>query len=822
MDIDGNPTGSGGVSYDQDLNTTDNVEFKSISTTKSCFTEGIAPLASAAGEVCLYAKTDKKLYYKDDTGAETALNGGGGMTGGGWLFDTTLSGAPASGKFRYDNAVSNLATLVNIHYTNDLGVDLSPLLKTLNAGDNVMFSNADSSNIKMYQVTLNIDQTTYAELKVEFERETNAANYILDEEITITVYTNGEGGANINSSTGVISGGVLSIGALNTQFNISDGSGQVLIDDPLNTGKLTLTNVTWSGLTDITVTDIATQLITFVSVDQNGSVLQESSRPSVEQRRHQIYLGVIVHVNLTSIDTFNNQQDYSVEPLAQWRDLTQALGFINIQGNNLSPATQVNPNELTIIKTEGKMFATGSNYSTNPNSPNWRNLPEINTATGGIFQYRMQNGNSGPINDTKIQPNIFDNGTNYPGITVSTNKFTIQRFYSFTSNNLKIQAGQTEFNSLAEAEDNLFTENYNVEPSIGANGMLIGYLIIKQGTTDLTNPANYKFFDAGKFGSIGGSSTTTSLQIAYNNSSSNPEILTDSTGGALNIRRGSALDTDDVLTIQNGAGTNTFTATGDGDISANSLTLTGTANAFDLVLKDSVNLAATASVDLSMTDSADAEISSLKYLNGALTLKNSYNPGNLTIQTTGAGGDIRFLTDNATLVMDDLNLSFFSDFAGYDLGKTTDRWGDAYLSSVIVGATGTDYTLPTARGTDKQILETDGSGNVIWHNKQTLSKSAFIFSPEATDDICLFFTRSAVTITAVSYKSTGGTSVTFNVSHSNGVDLWAVDKVSAVVYSIDTIFTDATCTANNAIRLQMSAVTGAVTSFEITIEYTED
>ena len=56
------------------------------------------------------------------------------------------------------------------------------------------------------------------------------------------------------------------------------------------------------------------------------------------------------------------------------------------------------------------------------------------------------------------------------------------------------------------------------------------------------------------------------LQQAYN-ASINPEILTNATLGALSIRRGSAADTNIVFETQNGAGTNSFTITGEGTTS---------------------------------------------------------------------------------------------------------------------------------------------------------------------------------------------------------------------------------------------------------------
>jgi hypothetical protein len=43
----------------------------------SNFINGAAPGTPPAGEVRLYSKTDKKLYYKDDTGVETQIGAGG-------------------------------------------------------------------------------------------------------------------------------------------------------------------------------------------------------------------------------------------------------------------------------------------------------------------------------------------------------------------------------------------------------------------------------------------------------------------------------------------------------------------------------------------------------------------------------------------------------------------------------------------------------------------------------------------------------------------------------------------------------------------------
>ena len=53
------------------------------------------------------------------------------------------------------------------------------------------------------------------------------------------------------------------------------------------------------------------------------------------------------------------------------------------------------------------------------------------------------------------------------------------------------------------------------------------------------------------------------MQETYDNSS-DPEILTDATRGALTLKRGSTLDSDNVLEVLNGAGTSTWAVSGDG------------------------------------------------------------------------------------------------------------------------------------------------------------------------------------------------------------------------------------------------------------------
>lgn len=313
-------------------------------------------------------------------------------------------------------------------------------------------------------------------------------------------------------STGVLTGGVLSIGTPNTTFSISDGSGQFVTEAGV------ITPISWSGLTNIPVTNIATQLITFVAINSSGTVIQSSSRFTPQQSRTLIILGVVVHVDLTIVDAVNNEQHITYNTMSSVYDGFEALGFFNVSGNVFSP----NGANLNINKSSGVMFKMGSNYDTDTDNPHRRTLSSLSPVT---FQYRFSNGANG-VTGTNIDPNNLDNGSG--GLTpVGTNRWSVQRIYSFTSNNVKIQRGVSDYSTSTAAIEGITTEPYVTEPSIAANGLFRGWLVVKQGATVL-NGADAVFLSAGKLGEenaggggVGGSSVQNNFNATTAPTSSN-------------------------------------------------------------------------------------------------------------------------------------------------------------------------------------------------------------------------------------------------------------------------------------------------------------
>ena len=301
--------------------------------------------------------------------------------------------------------------------------------------------------------------------------------------------------------TGVHRGGQLSVGTPNTTFSISDGEGAVTAN---TTGTQTYTPVSWSGLTNIPATYIGSGLVSYVGINSAGAVVQQLAPFTQAQTRDIIVLGSLIHVNLLNLDNVNNFQNTILSPANLVSDVSKYLGIFNVTGNVFS----ANGSNLNINKSAGSIYSFGSNFGTNPKDPS---KVTLNALTALTFQYRLQNGTNGATG-INIDPNNYD----VAGVitSVPTNKFTVQRIYSFVSNNVKIQYGQTLYNSLSEARASISTESFVTESSISQNGLLRGFLIVQQGTTNLTTTTNAQFLEASKFGQASSSGGGGSSSVA--------------------------------------------------------------------------------------------------------------------------------------------------------------------------------------------------------------------------------------------------------------------------------------------------------------------
>ena len=347
-------------------------------------------------------------------------------------------------------------------------------------------------------------------------------------------------------TSGLITGGIVSINADTTKFDITAGSG-VIIDnwtDPLNP---VVSNISWSAQTAITTTYLATDNFSYVGINSAGAVQQFNSLATNAERRDIVVLVKLAHTSRTVIANIVDIYDASQSPVAQLRDLFEDIRYINI-GNVIS----ANGANLSINKTAGSLTGKGVNYKNNIKDPNKVSLASSSPVT---LQYRTQTGVS-TANATVIDPANYDVAGTITAIAGGGNTSTNQRVYLFPNGNVRIQYGQVIYPTMAAAMQGFANESFTIFENIALSGILIGIITVRKGATTLNSTTDAMFTIASKFGELSSGATsggTTTLQQAYANAAT-PEITTDTTNGAVDIKRGSAADTDDVMRILNAAG----------------------------------------------------------------------------------------------------------------------------------------------------------------------------------------------------------------------------------------------------------------------------
>jgi hypothetical protein len=539
------------------------------------------------------------------------------------------------------------------------------------------------------------------------------------------------------SSTGVYSFAGLTL-ASSTTFNVGAAKG-FIVDNTTNLANPTVIEVNYAGQTGLSDPNINTSTETYVLLNSLGVLLLQPTFPTPQQRRQNIFLGKLGHPDkLVFLNAFS-QPDVFLSPLSQLRDVWTPINLIN-GGVYPSP----NGANLQFNTSAGTLYGLGINFINNPLAPSTFNVSAQSPTT---FRYRTQTGGTSG-NITTIDPTNYDLNGVITAISGAGGNCTNQRIYALQNGQIRVQYGQQVYNSISSAIAGIQTESFVTFPNFIDNAILIGVLSVTKNCTDLTDTSRARILLVSKFGesvgSAGGVSTTT-LQQAYNNSIQ-PEIITNSTLGAVSIQRGSAADTDNVLEIQNGAGTDTAFITGLGNVTANSFVKTlGTSSQF---------LKADGSVDANsyITLSGLSATTPLNYSNitGTFSIQQAgvllsgylsssdwntfYNKQNaITLTTTGnsgaatlIGGTLnipQYITtgaqtftgtktfDNGISIPSDMNASFGFSSAIYEDGV------DGYFNIVTAGPSGLSL-----RSTDASIeiisynnlfLNADSTGNNI-------------------------------------------------------------------------------------------------------------
>jgi len=455
-----------------------------------------------------------------------------------------------------------------------------------------------------------------------------------------------------------------------TTFDIGAGSGRI-IDHPTNHYYA----VTWSAITGLS--PLTSNGVTYVYIESDGTEYLTTTAPTPNARRARMLLGRVNTVggNIVTIQAMIQIAEDVSNGLA---DLAYAIRIFNSTGNQIT----ANGANLRINKSAGTLFSYGANYLSDIDNPH---QVDIASATQATFAYITQSAGSTGASTQDVVPGSYDVGGTVTAIGGSSNQATVQRIYLFPSGNIRIAYGQTVYSSLANAIQGISSENFTENPSIAGNGVLIGLLVVTKGCTALNNTTTARILPVSRFGeaAVGGAGvSTSSLQNAYDNST-DPEILTDTTRGAVSIRRGSAADTDNVLEVQNNAGTNKFTVKGNGnvDIQGNT-TFAGTVDLTTTKIAEGTNLyytdeRAQDAVGTILTDTDDIDFT---YNDGANTIT-------AALKSTAINAKTEVIADVADFVM-------ISDTSDSGNLKKADL-GDFLLTTATQTATNKTFTSPS-------------------------------------------------------------------------------------------------------------------------------
>ena len=377
-------------------------------------------------------------------------------------------------------------------------------------------------------------------------------------------------------------------------------------------------NLYYPGGTNIPITNLATADATFILINSASTLVQQTSFPTPQQRRENIFLGKVVHPSRNSITSINQTVDFDVSPMAALRDLWTPLKLIN-QGIIVSPHSTT----LEINTSAGVLWGNGVGWTTNQQNPNSVSISGTSPTT---FQYRTRLGplTGGTVptgNTTTIAPGFYDNNGVVTAVGGGSNSSTNQRVFLFPTGLVRIQLGQQVYGTLAAAVAGSQTEQFNEYSLNRENGILIGIISVNKNATNLSLAAQAVFNLVSKFGEVlggtGGLSTTT-LQQAYDNSAT-PEIVTSSAEGALSIKNGTG-NADNVSNLfegQNTAGSITSFIRADGLFSGSSISTPGfTSNTNGLT-------ATTISATTYQNLPTDIRITGATYSNNTFTYRNN-------------------------------------------------------------------------------------------------------------------------------------------------------------------------------------------------------
>ena len=329
--------------------------------------------------------------------------------------------------------------------------------------------------------------------------------------------------------SGLLYGGVVTYSG--SFVYVSPGSG-ILVDHNAVTGSEIgplVDYVTWGPITQ-SITNIATQQLTYIYIDDTGALQQQSTAFTSQQYHSSIPLGAVAHFNYNSIGSFGGSVQTSYDQTSQILTFVDAFGPLKISGYGITGQSS----SLQISVGSGMSFIHGGFYDNDPQFPS-EILTTSQLTASIVYVHRSGSGVKFDSNNnnyfTSLRPGFYDPGTGNTA-SLSSNNWTIQRAYSEPKTGIVyVYYGQNVYTTYNEAVANVSSDSFTEGDTFNYTTFL-GFLILKSDTTDITNTSDNKIITAGLFrggaGGAGGGSVVSSLDDL-----SDVSILSPTNGQAL-------------------------------------------------------------------------------------------------------------------------------------------------------------------------------------------------------------------------------------------------------------------------------------------------
>lgn len=304
-----------------------------------------------------------------------------------------------------------------------------------------------------------------------------------------------------NESSGVFAGGLITAGAGVGEVSVSDGSGQIAdYADPTTIVAPALAS--WSSITDVAITAIATTQATFLFINSAGSLVQVT-HPVELDYRNKIYIGYVIHGDNVNINDIVSVPKLGYGGAQNVSQLLRAFDPFEIAGLEISGIAAT----LTIRREAGVIYAEGVNFHTNPNDSSAVTIPLANPLT--FFRVYSDGSEDGETNfdtdgtNTLVDPVNWDDGGVKTAIGGSDKQSTLQRLYLAPNGEEFLAYGQEKFANFDAAVTAAGKETF-VESSLMLISKLVGRWALRRTTTDLDDSLTALWIPGGGGGGGGG------------------------------------------------------------------------------------------------------------------------------------------------------------------------------------------------------------------------------------------------------------------------------------------------------------------------------